>query len=73
MKNWPSATEALIPARPVKDTVQRVAVESMLVNVRAVVSDPANLLNEIDAMLRSFGRSAGMLAVFAPSNFRYSR
>ena len=60
VKNCPVEALAWMPGRPSKETVQRVAVESMLLNTRVVESAPPNLLNEIDARLRSFGRSFGM-------------
>src|SRR3954451_6526237 len=75
VKNCPCATVALTPDRPSKETVQRVAVESMLLNTRVVESEPANLLNEIDARLRSFGRFVGMLPLTIVGSWysRYSR
>ena len=59
VKNCPVDAVALTPASPSKDTVQRVAVVSMLLNTRVVESLPANLLNEIEGRLRSLGRVCG--------------
>src|SRR3954454_12559831 len=59
VKNCPGDALAWMPAKPSTETVQRVAVESMLLNTRVVESAPPSLLNEIEARLRSFGRSVG--------------